>query len=137
MPEWLLVIIVILAIVLVLGLPVLIFLKFNDKFNQKAEDRLDDILSDYEYSEDLQPGYVEIFFATYYGLIVYTNQTDHQLNVRLEDAGELVGRLHKYNMRYCWLAYGMIYIPILSYLNLLGEHRKIRKAKSEYAMWNK
>lgn len=128
MPDWLAILLGIIFAILCIGIPTVTLLYLNDRFKKKAQKAISDNFACFDISSKKQEGYIEIYFVTYYGLIFYTNQTEHRFFVRLDQAEQLVRKLHSYNLRFCWLAYGMIFIPLLSYLNLKKETRKIRRA---------
>ena len=70
---------------------------------------------------------VEFVFHTYYGFLVFVIQREHRFRLPPDRARELLWNLHKFNLTWGLLAYGMLVIPLLSYGNYLAQKSRIRK----------
>ena len=82
-----------------------------------------------DISREKRSGDVNIRFVTYHGFIAYVRQTEYDIFVDLNQAEDLVRKLHRFNMKYGWFTWGGVYIPFLSYHNLRREIRKIEREK--------
>jgi hypothetical protein len=82
-----------------------------------------------EFSDDDTPAAdrVEFVFHTYNGFLFYVMQREHRFRLAPDRARELLWRLHKFNLTWGMLAYGVLVIPLLSYGNYLAQKSRIRK----------
>ena len=71
-------------------------------------------------------GDVELVFLTYFGLAGGGYQCKHHVFLPPEQAGVLLKRLHRFNLRWGWLCPGGIFVPFLSYANYRSQLRVIR-----------
>ena len=76
------------------------------------------------------PGLVAVRFHTYYGVLVFVIQSEHQFWAPSNDAMEALRRLHYFNLVWGHFAYGALLIPLVSFVNFLAQRRSIRKQAS-------
>lgn len=77
------------------------------------------------------PGLVAVVFHTYYGFIAFVIQSELRFWAPPDDARKALWRLHRFNMTWGMLAYGMLVIPLLSMGNYLAQKRSIRRQERE------
>lgn len=77
------------------------------------------------------PGLVAVVFHTYYGIIAFVTQTEHRFWAPPDDAHEALRRLHRFNLTWGMLAYGVLFIPLFSYGNYLAQRSAIRRQAGE------
>ena len=70
---------------------------------------------------------VEFVFHTYDGFLFFVAQREHRFRLPPKSPRELLWRLHKFNLTWGLLAYGVLIIPLLSYGNYLSQKGRIRK----------
>jgi hypothetical protein len=78
---------------------------------------------------------VEVVFHTYDGFLFFVNQREHRFRLPPDRARELLWRLHKFNLTWGLLAYGVLVIPLLSYGNYLTQKSRIRKQERVLARY--
>ena len=78
------------------------------------------------------PGLVGVVFHTYFGVLVFVDQTEHRFWGTPDDAHRALWRLHRFNM--CWgmFAYGAILIPFVSLGNYLAQRRSIARQSAGF-----
>jgi hypothetical protein len=73
------------------------------------------------------PGLVHVIFHTYYGILVFTHQVEHEFWATPDDARLVFSRLNRFNLKWGFFAYGAVIIPILSLGNYWVQLARIRK----------
>jgi hypothetical protein len=120
------------SVVLIVGLLVAVawpFLKLFHFYQAASLRALERIYAEVGVNEP--PGHgeplVEIEFYTHHGLLFWTTETKHQLTLPYEKAGELLRRLHRFNLKWGILAYGALFIPFISLFNCWSQRRRMRR----------
>jgi len=72
-----------------------------------------------------RPGDVRLVFHTYSGFLAYVDQQTHNLVLPAEQARQLVTRMHWYNLKHGFFAYGALFIPLFSFFEWRSQLRKI------------
>jgi hypothetical protein len=70
---------------------------------------------------------VRVVFHTYRGLLVRTTQQEHRFVGTAPWALEWLDRLHGFNLRSNWKNPGSLWIPLLSWWNLVAQRRSVRR----------
>lgn len=70
---------------------------------------------------------VSFTYHTYSGILLYVTQTEHRFQLPFPVAEETLDALLKHTFKFGFFAYGALLIPILAYLNYLGQKRGIAK----------
>lgn len=88
-----------------------------------------------EYGEDPTPlnQCVEFVFHTYYGFLLFTIQQRHRFRLPPARARELLWELHKFNLTWGLFANGVLFIPLLSCMEYIGQKSRIKKQESRLA----
>ena len=72
-------------------------------------------------------GDVQFVFHTYHGFLLWVDQTEHRVSCPPDDARTLLRRLHRFNLTWGMLSYGLVFVPFLSFFNYLAQKRAITK----------
>jgi hypothetical protein len=70
---------------------------------------------------------VSLKYHTYSGILLYVTQTEHQFQLPYRVAEDTLDALLKHTLKFGFFAYGALLIPILAYLNYLGQKSAISK----------
>jgi len=106
---------------------VLFFYRWYESTAQKALVRAYEGLRVHQVPQD---GDVFVCFQTYHGLLAWFTQTTHHVSLPADDAKILLRRLARFNL--CWgsLTWGMLLIPLLSWINFRQQRWSIREQES-------
>jgi hypothetical protein len=96
-------------------------------FKRRAELSLERIYEGLEIHSVSGPGLVAVVFHTYHGFVAFVEQTEHRFWATPSEAREALRRLNRFNLRWGMLAYGALFIPLISYANYLAQRRSVRK----------
>ena len=80
--------------------------------------------------ETPQQGDVQFAFHTYHGFLVFFVQTEHRVSCSPDDARTLLRRLHRFNLTWGMLSYGLAFVPFVSFFNYLAQKRAITEQES-------
>ena len=95
-------------------------------FNKRARTRLESICLGANDSKSVELHKVRVTYHTYYGILVWVTQQQHEFTLPPEEAKVLLRKLKNFNMKFGISAYGFIFIPILSYGNYWAQLRSIK-----------
>jgi hypothetical protein len=70
---------------------------------------------------------VSFTYHTYSGLLFYVRQSEHRFTLPPRVAESTLHDLLMHTVKYGFFAYGALLIPVLAYLNYLGQQRSISK----------
>lgn len=113
----------ILALLILVGVPVLFLTGRWKRFGLKPLARCFNGLELHEFSE---PGDVSIVYHTYRGFLIWFEQEEHEIHASAEDAVVLLKRLLRFNLTWGLLSYGALFIPMLAIGNYCVQMRSIR-----------
>jgi hypothetical protein len=115
------------------GALVVLIVKGHRRFRSTAERAQQKAFEGVEISETPRQGMVAVVFHTYYGLLVFTHQTEYRFWALPEDARLVLSRLNRFNLTWGFFACGAIFIPLLSLGNYWAQRARIRKQATALA----
>jgi len=91
-----------------------------------SEEAIQAVYDEAEWDETPPDRCVNFVFHTYVGFLTFVIQREHRLSLPPNLAREALWRLHRVNLTWGLLAYGALFIPLLSYFNYLAQKSYIR-----------
>jgi hypothetical protein len=118
-----------LVLAAMIGVPVF-FLWGKRAFDRAADESLRRIYAAAErQARAFGPSTPEVSFVyhTYSGILLYVHQAEHRFSLPQPVAESTISALFQHTLKFGFLSYGALLIPVLAYFNYLAQRRSIAK----------
>ena len=113
---------------LALGIPVWLGVLLNRRIEASARRQLEELLEECKPPSCTSPNdAVNVLSYAYYGLLATLTTVKIEHRLPPQEALELVKKVHRFNLRWGWIAAGGFLVPLASTCRLWQQRRSIRK----------
>jgi hypothetical protein len=116
-------------VMLIFGVPIWLVLKGKAVFDNAVRRDLERIYSSSNQIAAAMGSVPKVTFTyhTYSGVLLWVTQQQHRISAPPQIAEETLSALLRHTLKYGFLAYGALIIPLLAYGNYLAQRRSIRR----------